>query len=173
MNDLEKLARQNRSMFDDHEPKAGHFTRFEKRLNKKTPGGVWSGLLRIAAAFLAGIIIASAGYYYLSRQSDKSVMAGLPNEVRETLYYYNTVRSEMISEIKSYPLVDKEARNKLLDDLNKQDPGYQKLLDDLKKYPNNESVIHALIEYHKSRVELLQYILSQLESKQQNHTIIM
>lgn len=173
MNDLEKMAGQNRSMFDDHEPETGHFNRFERKLNKKTPGGVWSGFIRIAAAFLAGIIIASAGYYYLSSQSDKAVMAGLPNDVRETLYYYNTVRSNMISEIKSYPLSNKEDRDKLMDDLNKQDPGYQKLLDDLKKYPNNERVIHALIEYHKSRVELLQYILSQLESKQQNPNIIL
>ncbi len=160
MTDFEKFVKENRELFDDQEPYPGHFKRFRMKNERRYVRR--RGYLSIAAAFIAGIILASAMYRYLSFGEDKQALSELSPQVKETLYYYDLVSRDMIEEIREMPVDDGQLKKKVLNDVERNDQTYQQLLGDLRKYPGDERVIHALIEYHRSRAEMLRYILQQL-----------
>ncbi len=162
MSDFETLIKGTRDLFDDRQPYHGHYKRFRRKLGA-APSGFHTGFLRMAAAFLAGVIIASGMYIYFSGKSNKSVLSELPADVRETLYYYNMLSDERISEIREIPLHDNITKTRVLNDVNHTDKDYDKIIRDLKRYPGDKRVINALIEYHRSRAEFLEYVVNQLE----------
>ncbi len=158
---IEQLVNENRDLLDDQLPYRGHERRFGRKLGRQAG----DGFLRMAAAFLAGVILATGGYMYFERQNEKSILAALPPDVKETLYYYSSLSGQMITEIQESPLPDRDMKAKVLKDAEAGDKNYEKLLSDLKKYPGDERVIHALIEYYRSRAEFLQYVVAQLENR--------
>lgn len=164
MTDLEKLIRENRDIFNDQEPYKGHFKRFRMK-NDRRSGQSYRGYLQIAAAILTGIILATATVSYFSLTNNREVLSELSPQVQETLYYYDLVSRNMIDEIRAMPISDEHLKKKVLNDVERSDQTYGQLLKDLRKYPGDERVINALIEYHRSRVEMLEYIVRQLGSE--------
>ena len=160
---IEKLIRENRDMFDEKEPFPGHLQRFGKKLeNRPTLPRFY--MIRALAALLAGIILITGGYMYFSRQNENPAISGLPEEVQETLYYYDGLTGNMIREIRQLPVGDEMTKKKMLKDIQGNDNDYKRLMSDLRKYPGDERVIHALIEYHRSRAEMIGYILGRIEN---------
>jgi uncharacterized protein (DUF305 family) len=57
----------------------------------------------------------------------------------------------------------------LMDELNQMDETYKDLQEDLKANPNDERVINAMIDHYQRKVEVMNYILSQLKEIQTNN----
>ncbi len=169
MTEIEKLVRENREQFDDRSPHRGHFRRFGRKIQRNA-GLETTNLLKIAAIFILAMTLTGGGYLYLVREKEKTVISELPEEVKETLYYYNSISGSMITEIKEIRFRDEATKTVLLNDVKSYDKNYGKLISDLRKYPGDERVISALIEYHRSRVEFLQYIVNQLDPAKQGQT---
>jgi hypothetical protein len=127
-------------------------------------------ILKIAAIFLITMI--STGILYLGFVNhNKNIYSeSLSPELRQTLYYYNALNEEKIMEIKSMDGFDKSTKEKLVKEVRQEDKELRKIFNDLEKFPDDERVKSAFIEYHRSRTEFLDYIISQV--KELNYNVI-
>ena len=141
MNDLEKFIRERKEFFDHREPDLGHFQRFNQKLNSRK----WKMILfyaQIAAIVIAGMLLAGLSIYLLDQQKPERVLTKLSPDMQETLYYYNSLNTDMINELKS--ISDESIKKQILNDLSMYEENYKTVLNDLRKYPNDERVLNAL-----------------------------
>jgi len=122
-------------------------------------------LLRIAAIILVSIFISAATWVYLGIERNEERMNAFSNEIKETIYYYNSLNYEMESEIMAMPIEDNKEKNMIQKDLETYEEQYKQLMEDMRKFPNDERVINAIIEYHRSKSAMLEHILYQLKQR--------
>lgn len=147
-----------------HEPSPEHMKKFMKKLPAEEKVNKFY-LLKIAAIVLAAIFISAATWIYIGMQDNDKRMNAFSNEIKETIYYYNTLNYEMENAIMEIPIKDKKEKSMLQKDLDSYDEQYEHLMEDLRKYPNDERIINAIIEYHRSKSEMLEHILYQLKQR--------
>lgn len=165
MKSLEEIVLRHKESFDDLEPNEGHFERFESRLNKqktKTVEIKINVLIRVAAAVL---ILISGAIWIIINQTSKTVpYNGYTQEIQEVEYYYSTLVSEKMSQIKQYSN-DPELKEKLIqEEFNELDSLNNVLQKELKTTPGDERVINAIISHYQTKVEILNQILDDLQS---------
>jgi len=64
---------------------------------------------------------------------------------------------------------DPEEKEMLMEELDQMDEMYLELQRDLKANPNDERVINAMIEHYQRKVDIMNYVLSQLRQVQQDN----
>lgn len=164
MTSIENKIKSRREEFDVYEPSQDHMEKFLKKLPDQEKNNMYY-LLKVAAIVLAAVVIASATWVYLGIQSSEKRMNAFSNEIKETIYYYNSLNYEMENEIMEMPIEDKKEKNMIQKDLDSFDEHYEQLINDFQKFPNDERIINAIIEYHRSKSEMLEHILYQLKQK--------
>jgi len=158
MKNIEDLIKGRREEFDQEQPLNGHFERFNSKIPRDTR--VFE-ILKIAAIITVGLIMAAATYLY---SSNNESLDQYSSELEETIFYYQSLNLEKENQLMSLPLKSNGEREQIKTDLEVYDKQYRQLMEDLKKYPNDQRVINAVIEYHRSRSEMLEHILYQLDS---------
>lgn len=171
MKNLEEIVLRNKASFDDLEPNEGHFERFESRLKKqksKTVEIKINVLIRVAALV---VLLLTGAIWVLVNQSSKSVpYNGFTQEMQDVEYYYSTLVSEKMQQIKEFSN-DPELKNELITkEFNELDALYKGLQNELKTTPGDERVINAMINHYQVKVEILNKILNDLQSINQNKT---
>jgi hypothetical protein len=169
MDRFEDLIRQSLLAQSGAEPAGGHYQRFEERMTAEGSGSarlVNFSLLRVAAVVAFGLLIGSAGYLYFTKDREEQDIVVLPPELKETLYYYENVSKNNLLGIENLPKQDPDLIKSLSRDLREYENEYQVLLLELKDFPGDERIHHAIIENQRSKAELLSYLFGQLaESK--------
>ena len=163
MNDLEKQIKNRREEFDNSLPPEGHFERFREKLDLK-PKRNFLFSLRIAAAILAGAIIIGISIYSMGLSNTESKFyASFDQELKETVYFYSTMNAEMEKEINELNFSTETEKHEILRDIKSYDKNINKIKEDLIMFPSDERVRNALIEHHRNKTELLEFIISQIE----------
>ena len=91
------------------------------------------------------------------------------NEVEQ--YYVNQVNL-VEDEIKGIQINENpEQKDMLMKELKDMDTMYEELQKDLKANPNDERVINAMIEHYQRKVEVMNYILTQLKDVKNDNQI--
>ena len=163
MNDLEKYIKNKREAFDDSLPPEGHFERFREKMDVN-PKRHFLFSLRIAAAILAGVIIAGISIFSLGLSNTESKFyASFDQELKETIYFYSTKNAEMEEEINKLNFSDETEKHEIFRDIKSYDRNIDKIKEDLIMFPSDERVRNALIEHHRSKTDLLEFIISQIE----------
>jgi len=167
MDALEKFMLENRDAFDDAEPSAGHFIRFERKLGAlgSTSATLWnrSVMLRIAASLLILVSVALVFAYVtkdrLFRASgQESSLAGLPVEVREAILYYDGRVQDRILKIQGLEKSCPGAQNLTAmaeTQLQTLDADSHELRQTLSRNPKNEKVLAALIQNEQMKEKIL------------------
>jgi hypothetical protein len=170
MNNIEKLIRENRDHFDSFEPSDGHFERFTAMLEARSTVTtrrvrVLPYLLRAAAvAILVTLSSLWTWEHVLSPKSKMMSLGEVSPQYREVEQYYVNQVNLMEDEIMTIDIFDDpQQKDILLQELDNMDAMYEDLKKDLKANPNDERVINAMIEHYQSKVEVMNYIISQLK----------
>jgi len=163
MKEIERIIKAGKEEFDIVEPSEGHFDRFRNKLKKDSPGNLF--IMKFAAMILAGIFISAAIWIYMDIDKNNDTVTEFTPEIQQTIYYYNSLNWEMESRIMEMPIDDKKEKKKIKEDLDKYEENYNQLINDMLKYPNDERVINAVIEYHRSKSEMLEHIIEQLNQQ--------
>lgn len=159
MENIEDLIRNNREFFDNDEPREGHLKRFRKRLETGKTLNI-RFIIRIAAIVVAGVLVASISNYLINRTNNQEqALSNLNPEVKEAIYYYDNISNNILNKIQNLPSIEEERKKEILNDIENYDKNYESLMEDLNKYPDNEQLIHVLIEHHKAKTELLSHIM--------------
>ena len=163
MNELEKQIRNMREEFDDSLPPDGHFERFRGKLDN-TPKRNFIVQLRIAATIMIGVLITGISIYSLGfTKNDNKLYTSFDQEILETIYFYSQQNIEMEQEIDKLNFSNKTEKHQIFQDIKLYDKNINKIKEDLKMFPSDERVKNALIEHHRGKTELLEFIISQVK----------
>lgn len=175
---LEKFVIENRNSFDDLEPNPAIWDKIQKR-EPETSSLNWTKIL-VRAAAVAVIFVSSYIFIdYLSNQNNGMVLsekemidpndAGMVQELMEAEYYYTAQIDERKEEF--YCLTANKTG--LRDDINLEmvelDQVFKNLKEDLKDNADNEEVVFAMIQNYRLKLEILEEILMQLRSAEDNN----
>lgn len=176
MQRIEDIIKKNPEMFNNNEPSAGHFNRFQKKLedNRAEKGEGWferyNILLRIAAAVLIfaaiGTVIYTDTFAYLKNAfTNEIVAAELPDEFVEVMQYYNVISDKKINQIDDLAVSKDEAvriKQMALNELKTLEDDRNELETEYALNPKSERIINALLMNQRKRVEILDRIIKTL-----------
>jgi hypothetical protein len=163
MSDLRKYLKENREIFDVHEPSDGHFERFEKRLNstgakKQTSKIKFMATLSAAASIL---LIIAAGIWLLSTPGNDPEPDF--SEFAETEIFYSRQMDEQLAAIRcKLDKADEETRIQLEKDLQSMTEDNSEFLDEIRNRKNEELAIYYLVEHYNASLETLRFINDKL-----------
>lgn len=193
---MKQFIEQNRNLFDTSEPMDGHFDRFLQKLEadqRRTISHSRSQMLKIAAvavvAVIIGAVVAGTGVH----QSVKLIESGMANaenstpmelverttryvkakvepEYSETQKYYITLVDSRLDEIRTDNTVGEKQKAELLKAMSEMDELFVNLQKELKANPDNAVLIDAMINHYQTKIEVLNKIISNLNSIKQLNT---
>ncbi len=177
MKTLEDIINSNKDFFEDAEPSAGHLERFDKKLEllskKNAPKrSIVPYLLRAAVVTL--LVTLSSLYtwdHFIRRDNNKMALGEVSPQYKEVENYYihqvNMIEGEIVDiDLKNNP----EQKEVLFNEMKSMDSVYVSLQKELKTNPNDERIINAMIEHYQTKLDVMNYILKQLQTiRNENH----
>jgi hypothetical protein len=170
MKTIEEIIRENKDFFEDAEPSTGHFERFNRKLEiifqAKTPKrSIVPYLLRAAVVTLLITLSSLWTWDHFIRPGRTRMSLGqVSPQYKEVENYYihqvNMMEGEIVNvDLKNNP----EQKQMLINEMKSMDSVYVSLQKELKANPNDERIINAMIEHYQTKLEVLNYIISQLK----------
>lgn len=174
---LEKFIRDNRDQFDLFEPDPAIWENLNKKSIEKH-SFPWKMLLTRAAAV---VIIFVSGYYFnrwvsqpeklTSEAANMQEQHELSNELQvfmEARDYYSSMIEDKQSQV--FRLVGNSSPMKTMleDEFSHMDKIYQELENDLADQVASDEVIEAMIQHYRIKLEILEDVLQQLKSSENN-----
>lgn len=179
---IEDLFRDLQGNFDTEEPADGHLHRFMAKLEAVQNGAPrsknkrnWWRPLSIAAGLL---LLCTLGYYYLGTvPTVEQQVTQISPEISNTGNYFGSLIDEKIKEVQreSTPATEKMIADAMVQ-LGTLDNAYKKMEQDLLNGGNSKLILRAMVNNFQMRIDLLNYILEQMEAiktlkKYQNENI--
>jgi len=156
MSDIEDIIKNHRSSFFDEDPPTGHMNRFHNKLS----GNRWLlPLMKVAAVVVLLISITLALYY--QNFDNELTLENISTELAETEKYYQSVLNKKLSQLEKI-LNDEQYRN-VKSELKVMDKNYMYLKEDLKLNPNDQRIIHAMLNNYQLKIDLLQQVMDQIK----------
>ena len=174
---LEKFIIENQNEFDDLVPDPAIWDKIQKREPEKI-GLNWTKILvRVAAV----VVIFVSSYIfgdYLSNQNKSTMLAEqelmepgdtrMVQELIEADYYYTSQINEKKEEFYCLTANKTGLRDDINIELVELDQVFKNLKEDLKDNADNEEVVFAMIQNYRIKLEILEEILMQLRSAEEN-----
>ncbi len=167
---MKKYIDDNRDLFDDKEPSAGHFERFEAMLDQqqevKKPARRFRMISIISVAASLAVLIAIGVKFYAPNSID--VVPGVEttistDEFQATNEYYNQQMEEQIADIMcKLANTDPQNQAQLTSDLEKILKNNEKFVKEMETNENQEVAIRFLVKHYKSNIQALENINDKL-----------
>ena len=176
MKTIEEIISTNKRLFDDSEPADGHFERFSLKLEMRsrtisTKKSIVPYLLRAAVVTLLVTLSSLWTWdHFIRTDSTRMTLGQVSPQYKEVENYYvhqvNLMENEIINvDLSNNPL----QKNELLKEMKSMDSVYVSLQKELKANPNDERIINAMIEHYQTKLEVMTYIVNQLQTIRNNN----
>ena len=177
MDNLEKFITENRDSFDDAEPLAGHFSRFEEKLEQQQGHAGFiidrNFLLKIAAGLLILLTVSVYIFDFAANRISKNLSgnsrsAVVPAEMQDAINYYDDAASTKLGQIDKLACCGQDTRkvhtmaNKEMETLNANSAELQKALSE---NPGNERIREAIIQNHQMKEKVMNQVVDKLKMK--------
>lgn len=154
----------------DEEPSAGHFERFQDKLQKKRGKQHFRIFLRVAAVLVFIFLSADLYLYLKETKTGDQPLTSRNNEINEAGSYYTIQINNEMNQVEK--LVNQGAGSKkdleaVRSEFSEMDNLYQNLRKDYLANPNDERVQNAMIQYFQAKLEILNIIKNNMEIVQQ------
>ncbi|MFU8844612.1 MAG: hypothetical protein ACNA7V_12485 [Bacteroidales bacterium] len=173
MKDIEQTIRKNLEAFNQEEPGAGHFDRFDEKLDQfhSLHTENWFErndlVLRIAASALVFLVIGGLLFTGTFSNlkffvSEKIMAADLPPELKEVMQYYNVIADTQVNQIDALAVSEEEAarvKSMAMLELKDLEENQSELEKEFRKNPGNERIMHALVMNQQKKTEILDKII--------------
>jgi len=164
MKPVDDFIRDNRELFNADDPPEGHLTRFYDKLQASGNSGrdrTISLLLKIAAVLVIGFFLSVTLYkgfslYYSALEDDNC----LNPELCEAEDYYSRQAESYYHRIEKMPFAnDPQSHKEILKELRDMDTQVEGMKKDLKENPNDERIIHTIINFYQEKIDLMDLII--------------
>jgi hypothetical protein len=164
-NDLEGFIKANREEFDQLEPSAKVWENISGTKNKTKVFRLSNYIIRVAAV-IAIAAITSAILWQTNVLGDRNFASktsdpALQELIEAEAFYAHQVNSKLI-EIRKCYYTFPELKEDVESDLNELEAMYKVLKTDLKENISNKTVIEAMIENNRYRLQLVDDVLEQI-----------
>lgn len=159
--------------FDVAEPSQGHQERFLEKLKKANikPAdkftkvrSLWSPILAVAAG-LALIVMLTGNFLGINMNSGSADLAGISPEMKQTQQFYTNLIQAELAKVQEANTPETQAIvEDALAQMEKLDKDYEALKVDLKQSGQDNRVIFAMISNLQQRIDVLNNVLSRIES---------
>lgn len=170
MKPLDDYIRNNMERFNEEEPSNGHFERFEEkldRLERRRISRPWMAILRIAALVILGLVISYAAFreFRIIEQSRENLYSGaIVTELNEAEKFYTTQLNISYNTIQNLRFNnDKDEKKQVLEELSEMDMQVQVMKEDLKQNPDDERIVHAIINFYQVKMEMMDMIIARTQ----------
>jgi hypothetical protein len=171
MKTIEGIIRENKDLFEEAEPSKGHLERFNRKLElrfqaKVPKRSIVPYLLRAAVVTLLVTLSSLWTWdHFIRSGSSRMTLGEVSPQYKEVENYYvhqvNMMEGEIVNiDLKNNP----EQKEMLVKEMKSMDSVYVSLQKELKANPNDERIINAMIEHYQTKIEVLNYIVSQLKT---------
>lgn len=179
---IEEIILNNLKELNDFEPKEGHFERFQEKLNtqKKKKKITFSVVWKVAAAVIFVLLAVNQANIYFSSENEngfltnksnsKFSLASVSPEYQEVEFYYTNainVGLEQWNTLQADGFVSDEEQGLLDSELDEFEERFKTLQVDLAANPNDERVINAMLEYYRTKLNIINMIVGKLEEVKQ------
>jgi len=175
MDKLEKFISENRESFDDAEPLAGHFGRFEEKLDQQQYQSGFAFdknfLLKIAAGLL--ILLTVSVYIFdfaanrISKQlSGENKSAVVSSEMQDAINYYDDAATTKLGQINKLACCGQDTRkvqSMANNEMKSLDASSAELQKALSENPGNERIQAAIIQNHQMKDKVMDQMVSQMK----------
>ena len=178
---IEEIILNNLKELNDFEPKEGHFERFQAKLNnqKKKKKLTFNVVWKVAAAVVFVLLVVNqARIYFVPDKQDAGLavnntqftLGSVSPEYREVEFYYtNAINSglDQWNSLMADGYISQSEQELMNTELADFETRFKNLQKDLATNPNDERVINAMLEYYKSKLEIINMIVNKLEEVKQ------
>lgn len=147
--------------FDIKSPHAGHFERFQKKLNsKKTSKSVSWKWMSVAAS-----IILFIGFWIGSNANKAPYeLADVSPKMQEVQHYFVAAIHQELKEVEASRSLETEAViEHALEELENLEETFQVFVKDLKNKANQKRIIAAMIDNYQQRLQILENVMQQID----------
>jgi hypothetical protein len=170
MEPLDDYISGNMDRFNSDEPLDGHFERFDEKLTqlgRRRIAQPWTVLLKIAAVLILGLIISYAAFHEFNKlkiSTLSSISGSAGPELNEAVQYYSTQLNISYNRIQNLRFNDDQnEKRQVLEELSEMDKQVQALEKDLKQNPDDERIVHAIINFYQVKIEMMDMIIARTE----------
>jgi hypothetical protein len=161
---MDDFIRNNAEHFNTEEPPEGHFDRFNGKLETPVHYGRYRFMTlipRVAAILVLGIFITAVLYKSITTYHSALPDDNCPNrELCEAEDFYSRQVETYYNRIEKMPFNnDPKTREEVLKELREMDAQVVVMKEDLKQNPNDERVIHSIINYYQEKIDLMDMII--------------
>lgn len=150
--------------FDLYEPEIGHFDRFQSKLSKRNSNKKWKTYLKYGMVAGFALILGLSFTNFFNINED---LASVSPKMKQTQdFFEGHIEYEIAYIEKMKTTENSHLIEKGLEKLKKIESDYDKLKIELTKNGYNKSIINAMIMNYQQRIEVLQTIIVNIESKQ-------
>lgn len=179
---IEELILKNLKELNNDEPSAGHFERFEAKLeglDKKKKIISLNFIWKVAAAAVFAFLIVNQAVIWFSPEKGNTeieetaagmTLASVSPEYEEVEFYYTNAIDGGMSQwekLVAEGLISEEEQQMMNNELKEFEEVYKNLQTDLSANPNDERVINAMLEYYQTKLSLIHMIVEKLEEVKQ------
>jgi hypothetical protein len=178
---IEEIILNNLKELNDFEPKEGHFERFQEKLNtqKKKRKITFNVVWKVAAAIIFVLLAVNQANIYFSSENENSFLtknnsefslASVSPEYQEVEFYYTNainVGLDQWNSLQADGFVSEEEQDLLDSELGEFEERFKTLQADLAANPNDERVINAMLEYYRTKLNIINMIVGKLEEVKQ------
>ena len=163
MSRLEEILKHHRDLADYKEPHPGHFLRFSRKRGYLNIRNRFrdADLYKMMAAAVVTLAIILTGI--ISGKNNKMTALEMPAEISEAIFYYDSISDNLIKTILKQKNTGKPERQRINNDLKAYEKWRTELLIDYSKFPDDERILNALIEFYKNKAEMLGEIYKQIK----------
>jgi len=172
MDHFEKHIREHKSLFDDYQAdKEKIWANISSRLESPKPKTIplWRSFgLRVAAGII--LILGIAAFLTLSLLNQERFMEtgyGMALELQDIDRHYQNLVFSHVQMVQEHPNLSAGDKEEFLSFMDELDAEYKLLRLELKKNLDNELVLEAIIGNYKKRIELIETLLSRIDTLKQ------
>lgn len=173
MDKLEEHIRKNREELDRYNPPSSTWRKIRKELDNENP--IWRHWLSVAAMIIvilgSALILFKPQYRWSGSNTGKNtfdIITQKNPQLKETEIYYNNLVNTLYGEASPLLTKNPELRHELNSDLSQIDSICIDIKKDLKDNVSNQEVIEALIQNYRTKIMILEEMLSVLKENENN-----
>ena len=162
---FEEYIKNNSDKFNNEEPAAGHFERFEKKLSHRKQRVLRRPPFYWAAAALIGAIVISS--LFISRPDEKCILS---DEVENVKNYYAAQMDSEIEHLQSV-LVNKSpaVREKIMKDVMDMKAHSEKFPEQFCDGANSKVIIAIIVKHYDLKIKTVQFMTSLMEENKETN----
>jgi hypothetical protein len=166
MKPLDDFFRDNRELFNADDPPEGHLNRFYNKLDASVGSGktrTLSMIMKIAAVVVFGLFMSALLYFkgFSLYHSALVKDSCLNTELCEAEDFYAKQVETYYRRIEKMPFTnDPQTRKEILKELREMDTQVVGMKEDLKQNPNDERIIHTIINYYQEKIDMMDMIIT-------------